>query len=117
VPAAWPSPAGIVDYQGQQLRYSQPPESGRWLIGRMNYAQEATFLAAAGALAGTVGTAGGITSLVSYPALLAAGVPALPADVANIVRDWPYRPDDLVMVKGRRGALGEARLPAPAVTP
>jgi uncharacterized membrane protein YfcA len=32
-----------------------------------------------------VGTAGGITSLVSYPALLAAGVPALRADIANLV--------------------------------
>jgi len=49
-------------------------------------------LAAAGTLAGIVGTAGGITSLVSYPALLAAGVPALPANVANIVglvACWP----------------------------
>ena len=36
-------------------------------------------------LAGVVGTAGGITSLVSYPALLAVGVPAFAANVANIV--------------------------------
>jgi uncharacterized membrane protein YfcA len=39
-----------------------------------------------------VGTAGGITSLVSYPALLAVGVPALAANVANIVAFvgcWP----------------------------
>jgi uncharacterized membrane protein YfcA len=42
-------------------------------------------LAASGVLAGVVGTAGGITSLVSYPALLAAGVAPLPADVANLV--------------------------------
>jgi hypothetical protein len=49
-------------------------------------------IAAAGLVAGVVGTAGGITSLVSYPALLAVGVPALPADVANIVAlvaCWP----------------------------
>jgi uncharacterized protein len=49
-------------------------------------------LAAAGALAGIVGTAGGITSLISYPALLWAGVPALQANVANIVAlvaCWP----------------------------
>jgi uncharacterized protein len=49
-------------------------------------------IAAAGVLAGIVGTAGGITSLISYPALLAAGVPALPANVANIVAlvaCWP----------------------------
>ncbi|HUN33034.1 MAG TPA: sulfite exporter TauE/SafE family protein [Trebonia sp.] len=49
-------------------------------------------LVAAGALAGAVGTAGGITSLVSYPALLWAGVPPLQANVANIVAlvaCWP----------------------------
>jgi uncharacterized protein len=50
------------------------------------------FLAAAGALAGLVGTAGGITSLVSYPALLLAGIAPLQANVANIVAlvaCWP----------------------------
>jgi uncharacterized membrane protein YfcA len=49
-------------------------------------------LLSAGVLAGMVGTAGGITSLVSYPALLAVGVPALAANVANIVAFvgcWP----------------------------
>ncbi|MGH3252790.1 MAG: sulfite exporter TauE/SafE family protein, partial [Trebonia sp.] len=52
----------------------------------------AALIAVAGLVAGVVGTAGGITSLVSYPALLAVGVPALPADVANIVAlvaCWP----------------------------
>jgi uncharacterized protein len=48
-------------------------------------AADAVLVAAAGVLAGVVGTAGGITSLVSYPALLAVGVPALNANVANIV--------------------------------
>jgi uncharacterized protein len=55
-------------------------------------AAAATLIAAAGLVAGIVGTAGGITSLVSYPALLAAGVPAFPANVANIVAlvaCWP----------------------------
>src|ERR1700689_845952 len=55
-------------------------------------APEAMVIAAAGMLSGIVGTAGGITSLISYPALLAAGVPALPANVANIVAlvaCWP----------------------------
>lgn len=45
-----------------------------------------------GVLAGVVGTAGGITSLVSYPALLAVGVAPLPASVANLVAAvacWP----------------------------
>src|SRR3954468_1214821 len=52
----------------------------------------AAFLAAAGLVAGVVGTAGGITSLISYPALLAVGVPPLAADVANLVAlvaCWP----------------------------
>jgi uncharacterized membrane protein YfcA len=50
------------------------------------------FLAAAGVLAGIVGTAGAITSLVSFPALLIAGVPAFGANIANIVAitaTWP----------------------------
>src|SRR3954471_15128965 len=50
------------------------------------------FLTAAGVLAGLVGTAGAITSLISYPALLVAGLPALAANVANIialVACWP----------------------------
>ncbi len=50
------------------------------------------FLVLAGALAGLVGTAGGITSLVSYPALLAVGVAPLQANVANLVAlvaCWP----------------------------
>lgn len=50
------------------------------------------FLVAAGVLAGIVGTAGAITSLVSFPALLIAGVPALGANIANIVAittTWP----------------------------
>jgi uncharacterized protein len=49
-------------------------------------------LAAAGMLAGVVGTAGGITSLISYPALLWAGIPALQASIVNIVSVvacWP----------------------------
>lgn len=50
------------------------------------------FLLVAGVLAGAVGTAGGITSLVSYPALLAAGLTPLAANVANLVAlvgCWP----------------------------
>ena len=45
----------------------------------------AVLLVPAGVVAGVVGSAGGITSLISYPALLAAGVPPLPANVGNIV--------------------------------
>ena len=50
------------------------------------------FLLVAGMVAGVIGTAGGITSLVSYPALLAVGVPAYEANVANLVAGvafWP----------------------------
>ncbi|MGB6772709.1 MAG: sulfite exporter TauE/SafE family protein [Candidatus Dormiibacterota bacterium] len=46
----------------------------------------------AGVLAGVVGSAGGITSLISYPALLLVGIPALPATVTNsvaLVACWP----------------------------
>jgi uncharacterized membrane protein YfcA len=46
----------------------------------------------AGIIAGAVGTAGGITTLVSYPALLLAGLPALPATVTGsvaLVACWP----------------------------
>ena len=49
-------------------------------------------LLAAGVLAGFVGKAGGITSSISYPALLAAGLPPLPANIANniaLVACWP----------------------------
>jgi uncharacterized protein len=42
-------------------------------------------LLGAGLLAGMVGSAGGTASLISYPALLAAGIPALPANVTNAV--------------------------------
>jgi hypothetical protein len=46
----------------------------------------------AGVAAGTLGTAGGITSLISYPALLAAGLPPFAANATNlvaVVTFWP----------------------------
>lgn len=43
------------------------------------------FLAAAGVVAGVIGTAGGITSLVAYPALLAVGISPLAANVTSAV--------------------------------
>ncbi|NYJ08579.1 sulfite exporter TauE/SafE family protein [Petropleomorpha daqingensis] len=55
-------------------------------------AAELAFLVVAGLVAGVLGTGGGITSLVSYPALLAVGLPPLTADVANLVAlvaCWP----------------------------
>ena len=53
---------------------------------------EAVALIAAGVVAGAVGAAGGVTSLVSYSALLGAGVPPLQANVCNLVvcvACWP----------------------------
>lgn len=55
------------------------------LNGIVISAADVALLVGAGALAGIVGTAGGITSLISYPALLSVGLPALPANVTNIV--------------------------------
>jgi sulfite exporter TauE/SafE len=53
---------------------------------------QAVFLQGAGAAAGIVGPAGGTASLISYPALLAVGIPPLPANVTNavaFVTAWP----------------------------
>ena len=47
--------------------------------------QTALFLGLAGIVAGIIGTAGGITTLVAYPALLAVGIPPLAANVTNSV--------------------------------
>lgn len=49
-------------------------------------------LAGAGLLAGTLGSAGGTASLVSFPALLAVGIPPFQANVTNsvaFVAVWP----------------------------
>ena len=49
-------------------------------------------LLGAGLLAGIVGSAGGTASLISYPALLAAGLAPLPANITNavaFVAAWP----------------------------
>jgi uncharacterized membrane protein YfcA len=46
---------------------------------------DVVFLLAAGVLAGVAGSVAGLASLVSYPALLAVGLPALTANVTNTV--------------------------------
>ncbi|MEO5831943.1 MAG: sulfite exporter TauE/SafE family protein [Nakamurella sp.] len=51
----------------------------------LSQVQEAGVLVGAGIVAGTVGAAGAIASLISYPVLLAVGIPALPANIANSV--------------------------------
>jgi uncharacterized protein len=58
----------------------------------MMTATHVALLLVGGLIAGIIGTAGGITSLVSYPTLLAVGVPPLAANVANVVAlvaCWP----------------------------
>jgi uncharacterized protein len=55
-------------------------------------AAETVLMLGAGVLAGLVGSAGGTSSLISYPALLAVGIPPLPANVTNSVAwvaAWP----------------------------
>jgi uncharacterized membrane protein YfcA len=79
---------------------------------------QAVFLLTAGAVAGALGSAGAITSLVSYPALIVAGVQPLAANVSNIVAAtalWPgsalaSRPE----LRGRAKWLAR-HLPAAAV--
>jgi uncharacterized membrane protein YfcA len=48
-------------------------------------AVDQVFLGCAGTVAGIIGSAGGITSLIAYPALLAVGIPPLAANVTNSV--------------------------------
>lgn len=54
----------------------------------MNVAQE-ILVTAAGFAAGTINAIAGGGSLVSFPALLAAGLPTLTANVTNTVSVWP----------------------------
>jgi uncharacterized membrane protein YfcA len=46
---------------------------------------QAAFLVAAGILAGIVGTSGASGGMISYPALLAVGIPPLPANVTQAI--------------------------------
>jgi uncharacterized protein len=59
--------------------------TGSARVRNVHGAVEWMFLLGAGIVAGAVGTAGGITSLVAYPALLAAGLAPLAANVTNAV--------------------------------
>jgi uncharacterized membrane protein YfcA len=58
----------------------------------MPYPLAVPVLVVGGVVAGVVGTAGGITSMVSYPALLVTGLSPFAANVANmvaLVASWP----------------------------
>lgn len=68
-------------------------------------------LVVAGAVAGTIGAAGGITSLVSYSALLAVGVPPLQANAANLVAVVACGPGS-VLTSRRELARARGGLPA-----
>jgi hypothetical protein len=53
---------------------------------------EVAFLVVAATVAGAIGTAGGTTSLISFPALLVVGVPPWDANIANLMAAvvcWP----------------------------
>jgi uncharacterized membrane protein YfcA len=67
---------------------------------------DAVILVAAGIVAGIIGSGGGVSSLVSYPALLAVGVPPLPANVANLVAGISMGPGSAL---SSRGELAESR--------
>lgn len=68
--------------------------------------EASSFLLAAGVVAGIVGSGGGVTSLVSYPALLAVGVAPLPASIANLVAGVVTGPGSALT---SRRELSEAR--------
>jgi uncharacterized protein len=59
-------------------------QKGVVILGGFSIGDTALLLGA-GILAGMVGSAGGIASLISYPVLLAVGIPPLPANVADTV--------------------------------
>ncbi len=88
-------PQGTVlvgDFSSHAVTLTEAAPGRPTLGGTVTSTADILLLVGAGALAGTVGTAGGITSLISYPALLAAGLPALSANVTNIVAlvaCWP----------------------------
>ena len=73
--------------------------SSAWLASRCSRVKrivspyvDAALLLGAGVLAGAVGSAGGITSLISFPALLAVGLAPLPANVTQavaVLASWP----------------------------
>jgi uncharacterized protein len=69
-------------------------------------AESAVLLVIAGIAAGVLGSGGGVSSLVSYPALLAAGIAPLPANVANLVAGVAIGPGSAL---SSRRELGETR--------
>jgi uncharacterized protein len=60
------------------------PGEGVVILGETSIG-DAALLVSAGVLAGMVGSAGGIASLISYPVLLAVGIAPLPANVTDTI--------------------------------
>ncbi|GAA1854552.1 sulfite exporter TauE/SafE family protein [Microlunatus capsulatus] len=84
----------------------------------MGAAESAVLLVLAGVAAGVVGAGGGVSSLVSYPALLAVGVPPLAANVVNLLAGVAIGPGSAVSSRrelaGSRGTLARLLLPTAA---
>jgi uncharacterized membrane protein YfcA len=70
--------------QGVGAASSTGKQKGAVILGGISVGGMALLLGA-GILAGAVGSAGGIASLISYPALLAVGLAAKPANVADTI--------------------------------
>ena len=64
-------------------------------------------LVAAGTVAGIIGSGGGVTSLVSYPALLAVGIAPVPANIANLVAGVAIGPGSAI---SSRRELADTRI-------
>ncbi|SIS18490.1 sulfite exporter TauE/SafE family protein [Williamsia sterculiae] len=75
---------------------------------------DVVLLVGAGVVAGVLGSAGGMTSLVSYWTLLAIGLPAISASVANLVACAACGPGSAL---ASRQELRRARLPLSAGLP
>lgn len=69
--------------------------------------EAAGLLLAAGTVAGIIGSGGGVTSLVSYPALLAVGIAPFPANIANLVAGIAMGPGSAI---SSRRELADARV-------
>ncbi len=82
----------------------------------MPWPAEAVLLALVGVVAGMIGSAGGITSLVSYPALLAVGIRPLAANVTNTFATLGILPGASIGSRPElRGQLPRLRRWAPIV--
>lgn len=76
---------------------------------------ESVLLVVAGVVAGAIGAAGGITSLVSYSVLLAIGLPPLPATAANLVAAVAAGPGSALTSRRELTAIRHALAPMLAV--